>query len=100
MEQSSAETFKFQAGARLPLSLGFGLAMRTTWRINAGIGQNQPFDRLSAQNVGFDDFIYVGDCDSAIPDRIRINHDIRPVLALVQAAGFIGPHPVLQPTLG
>jgi hypothetical protein len=74
--------------------------MRTTWRINAGIGQNQPFDRLSAQNVGFDDFIHVGDRNSAIPDRIRINHDIRPVLALVQTAGFIGPYPVFQPALG
>ena len=34
--------------------------------------------------------------DSAIPHSVGINHDRWAVLALVQAAGFVDPHPAAQ----
>ena len=43
-------------------------------------------------------FIDVGRCDVAIPRRIRINHQVRTVLALIQAARLIGSHLSLQST--
>lgn len=49
--------------------------------------------------MGFNDFVDICGSDVAVPDGIGIDHDIGPVLALIEAAGFIGADFVLQPTL-
>ena len=60
--------------------------------IQAGVGQPQALDGFAADDVGFDDFIDVGVFNVSVPDRIRIDHEIWAVLALVEAAGLVGPH--------
>ena len=45
-----------------------------------------------------DNFIYIGESDSAIPDRIGIDDQIRAMLALVQAARLISPNSPLEST--
>ena len=67
--------------------------------IEAGVGQAQPLDRLTANDVGFDDLVDVGFGDVPVPDGFWIDNDRRTVLALIQAAGLIRPHFALQAAL-
>jgi hypothetical protein len=47
-----------------------------------------------------DDFIDVGFADMAIPDRFRVNDYSGSVLALIEAAGLIGPYSAFKAALG
>ena len=71
-------------------SLLFWSAVDTGRGVQAVVVQAEAFDRLSADDVGVNDFVDVGLGDRAIPDGVRINHDIWTVLALVQASGLVG----------
>jgi len=68
--------------------------------VEAGIGEPKPLDRLPANNVRLDNFLHIRFGNVPIPDRIRIHDDVRPMLALIEAAGLIRPYFALQPTLG
>jgi hypothetical protein len=72
----------------------------TNGSIYAGIPQSKALNRLATDNVAVNDFVHVCRCDAAIPDRVRIDHDIRPVLALIEAARLIGSYSSLQSALG
>ena len=74
--------------------------MLTSCAVQTLVLQHQALNRPPADNVRFDNFIHVGQTDSAIPDRLGIDHEVRSVLALVQAAGLVGAHSALQPALG
>lgn len=67
--------------------------------VQTGIFEAQALDRAIAEDVGVNDFVDVGESDSSVPDRLRINHEIGPVLALIETAGLVGAHPSLQTTL-
>ncbi len=69
--------------------------MLTEFSIEAVIAQSQPLDWLSADDVRIDDLVHVGFSDMAVPDCIRINDNVRAVLALIQTAGLIGSHSTL-----
>lgn len=73
--------------------------MRASWSVNASFGQHQAFDGFSANDVRFDDFFHVGGGHVPVPDRVRINDDIRPVLALIEAARLIRAHASIQAPL-
>jgi hypothetical protein len=64
--------------------------------IQAFFGQAQALDRPSAYDVRLNDLFDVGFTNPAIPDGIGIDHHVRPVLALVEAAGLIGTDASLQ----
>lgn len=49
--------------------------------------------------MGLDNFIHIGETDMAIPHGVRIYDQVRTVFALIKAASFIRPHPVLETTL-
>jgi hypothetical protein len=70
-----------------------------TRRVEAGIAQPQPFDRLLSHNVRLDDFIHIGQSHSAIPNPFRINHQVRSMLALVQTSRLVRPYPSFESTL-
>ena len=55
---------------------------------------------LSAENVRFNNFFDVGFSDMSVPDCVRVDHDVRTVLALIKAAGLIGVDFTFQPVLG
>ena len=74
--------------------------MRAARRIQARIRNQQTLNRPPAEYVGFDDLVNIGGPDSAIPDRIGVDHDRRAMLALVQAARFVGAHTVLETEKG
>ena len=70
------------------------------WRVQAAIRQAQAFDRHSTQNVALNNFVEVSGGHSAIPDAFRIHDQVRSVLALVQASGFVGSHLSFEAALG
>jgi len=70
--------------------------MLASFRVQATIGQSQTLDRLSADNVRLDDFVDVGFGDVAVPDGIRVNHDVGAVLALIETSGLIGADATFQ----
>ena len=74
--------------------------MLTNASIYARIPQSEALNRRATDNVAVNDFVHVCRCDATIPDRVRIDHDIRPVLALIEAARVIGSYSSLQSALG
>jgi hypothetical protein len=58
----------------------------TTDGVDAFVFEHQSLNRPASYNVGLNDLLDVGRGDSAIPDRLGIHHEIRPVLALIQAS--------------
>ena len=70
--------------------------MLACWSIDAVISQPQSLYRNAPGDVRFDDLSYVLRANAAIPDLVRINHDVRSVLTLIQAAGFVGANACLK----
>ena len=64
--------------------------------INALFFQPQPLNWHSTQDVRLDDLCYILRLHTAIPDLIRINYDVRAMLTVIQAAGFVGANRCLQ----
>jgi hypothetical protein len=65
--------------------------VRALRSIDASFGQPQPLDGLSLENVGVDDLRDILRLYAAIPNRFRVDHDRRAMLALVETPGFIRP---------
>ena len=66
-------------------------AMGTVGIVQAAFGNQEIIEDFSSQDRFGDDPGNVFDGDPAIPDSLGIDHDGRSVLALVEAAGMIGP---------
>lgn len=64
--------------------------------IQAGVGQHQTLHGFSTDDVRFDDFVNGGCGDVSVPHGIGIDHDIRAVLALIEAAGLISADSSLE----
>jgi hypothetical protein len=70
--------------------------MRTVLSIEAGIGEPQAFNGPAMDEVFAHDFIDIFESHKAVPDRFGIDHDGRPMLALVEAAGLVGANQMLE----
>jgi hypothetical protein len=68
--------------------------------VEARVGEPQAFDGQSTDDMRVYDFIDVRFRDVPVPNCFRIDDYVRPVLALVEAAGLIGAHPAFQSALG
>lgn len=68
--------------------------------VETGIGDQQPRHRLPANDVGLDDLVNVGCGHPAIPNRLRIDDEVRTVLALVQASRLVRADLALETPLG
>jgi len=55
---------------------------------------------MAAHDVGFDDFVHVCLGDVSIPDGVRVNDQVRAVLALIEAPSLVSPHLPFQAALG
>ena len=64
--------------------------------IEAGVGETQTFYGTAVEKVLGDDLLDVFDVDEAVPNGLGVDHDDWPVLALVEAAGFVGSDVVLE----
>ncbi len=71
--------------------------MLATGGVEAMIRRDQPLDRLSANDVRFDDFVNIVRCDPSVPDRIWIDHNVGTMFALIEAPGLIRPHFPFKP---
>ena len=63
--------------------------MFATGCIQAMIRRYQPIDRLSPDDVGLDYFVNIVGRYTAIPDPVRVDHDVGPMFALIEAARLI-----------
>lgn len=63
--------------------------MGAALRIQTRVGNEQAFNWLVADDVGVDNLVHVGFCDSAIPDCVGIDDDVWPMLALIEAARLV-----------
>jgi len=57
--------------------------------VKAGLWGNEPLDWSAADDVRLDNLVYVGSSDVAVPDRIRVNHQVRAMFALVEASRLV-----------
>ena len=60
--------------------------------IDTRLCQAQPLHRAAVLHMLLNDLRDILRLDKAIPDRLGVNDHRRPVLALIQAAGFVGTH--------
>jgi hypothetical protein len=67
-------------------------------RVEAGLRQNESLNRLSAYDVRLDNLIHIAGCDPAVPNSIRIDDEIRAMLALIKTTRLIRPYFSLKPT--
>lgn len=74
--------------------------MFTDRGIQAPVFQAESFHRTSSHDVGFNDLVDITQRDSSIPDGFGIDHNVGPMLALIEAACVIGANPALQSALG
>ena len=73
--------------------------MRATLSIQARIRQPQPLHRPPMHQVFAHDLLDILHMNKPIPDRIRIHHNHRPMLALIQASQLIRANLALQTSL-
>ncbi len=71
--------------------------MFTRGSVEAFIGQYEALHRFATNNVGLDDFIDIGFLYVSIPDGLRINDEIRPMLALIETSSLVGSHFAFEP---
>jgi len=72
--------------------------MRATLRIQALLGNPQPFHWPTAHQVLLHNLGRIPRLYVAVPDPLRINHHRRSVLALIQAPCLVDPHLRPQPS--
>jgi hypothetical protein len=73
-------------------SLATGFPVFAGSRVQAPVSQLQALYWFAADYVGLDDFVDVGLGNVSVPDGVRIDHQIRAVLALIETARLVGPH--------
>lgn len=81
-------------------SLIFRGAVLARCGVQAGIRQAQPLHRTTADDMRLHNLVDVRFGNVPVPDCFGVDHDIRPVFALVEAAGLVGSHFALQSVLG
>jgi len=70
--------------------------MGTVVGIDAGVGEEEPFDRTAVYQVFLNDFLNVTLVDKTIPNGFGVDDEDWAVLALVQAAGLVNADAVLE----
>jgi hypothetical protein len=54
---------------------------------------------MAAHDVGFDDFVHVSLRDVSVPDGVRVDDQVRAMLALIEASSLVSAHFALQAAL-
>lgn len=70
--------------------------MRTVFSIEACVRQPKALHRPAMQKVFCHNFIYVFYLDEAVPNRLGIDDNHRPMLALVKTTGLVRANAMLQ----
>ena len=70
--------------------------MRTGLGVDARVGQAQALHRPAIHKVFLHNFRGIFGLHMPVPDRLGIDHNRRPMLALVEAAGFVDPDGISQ----
>ena len=64
----------------------FGRTVRAAGRVQAILGDQKALYRLAVDDVGFDDFVYIGGGHAPVPNGVRVDDYGRAMLALVEAS--------------
>jgi hypothetical protein len=64
--------------------------------VEAGVGEAEALDGTVVKEMFGDDFVDVANVDVAVPDGLGIDDDYWTVLALIEAAGFVGADVMLE----
>ena len=70
--------------------------VRAVFGVEARVGEAEALDGTIVEEVFGDDLVDVAGMDVAVPDGVGIDDDDGAVLALVEAAGFVGADVVLE----
>jgi hypothetical protein len=70
--------------------------VRAVFGVEARVGEAEALDGTIVEEVFGDDLVDVAGMDVAVPDGFGIDDDDGAVLALVEAAGFVGADVVLE----
>jgi hypothetical protein len=73
------------------------LPVLTSGSVQAVVLQDQSLDGLAGDDVGVYDLIHVRQRHKSIPHRVRIDHKVRPVLALIKTTRLVRAYFALQP---
>jgi hypothetical protein len=60
--------------------------------VEAGVGQHEAPHRFAPEDMRLNDLLDIGLGDVPIPHRLRVNHNVGTVLALVETARLVGTH--------
>lgn len=63
--------------------------MRTGFGVDAGVGDAETLDGAAVHQMLFDDFGRVFRLHAAVPDRLRVDHNGRPMFALIETKRFV-----------
>lgn len=74
--------------------------MRATGSVDAIVWKHEALDGFAVHDVRLDDLLNIGGRDTAVPHAIRIDDHRGPVFALVETAGHVRAHPLLESTQG
>jgi len=64
----------------------FRISVFAGWGVEAGVCEAEAFDRPASEDVRLDNLVDIGFGDVTVPDGVRVDHNVRAVLALVEAA--------------
>jgi hypothetical protein len=70
--------------------------MRAMLGVKAGSGEAQPLHGATMEEMLGDNFLNILQMNEAIPNGLGIDHHRRAMLALIEAAGFVGPNQMLE----
>jgi len=68
--------------------------------VQAGIRKPQTFHGLASDDVRFDDLIDIRLGNVSVPDSLRVDDEIRAMLALIETSGLIGTYLAFKAALG
>ncbi len=74
-----------------PPELNASSTVRTARSVYAALRQHEALHRSAADEVRLNDFFHIFHLDEAVPNRLGIDDDCRPMLTLIEAPRLVDP---------
>jgi hypothetical protein len=100
LEYSTSEAADSRRGAPAIAAFLSALLAALVWTgggVDAAFRQAEALDRPPVDQVLADDLLDIADGYRPVPDLLGVDDHRGPVLALIEAAGFVGAHARLEP---
>ncbi len=80
-----------------PAELNAASTVGTVRSVYASLRKHEPLHRSAADKVRLNDFFNIFRLDEAVPNRLGIDDDCRPMLTLIETPRLVDPDCCLQP---